>query len=236
MRLLVTRPSDDAEALKARLGKLGHQVILSPVLAIVPLADIDIPAADYQLVALTSANAVRCLAGTPHLARLRRLPVMAVGPQSALAARRAGFTRITEAGGDGIGLARHIAASAKPDAGPVLYLSGRDTASDFTGLLERAGFAVRRVILYEARPAETLAAEAAEAQGVLLYSPRSARLWLDLARRHDMNAKAMVHFCLSPNVAAILPDGFATRVAPRPTEESLLEIIGPAARCKSRQS
>jgi len=77
--------------------------------------------------------------------------------------------------------------------------------------------------------AQNLASAAAQAQGVLLYSPRSAKLWLELARRHDIKAKAMLHFCLSPNIAAILPDGFVTRVAPRPTEESLLEIIGSAA-------
>jgi len=229
VRLLITRPSEDADALKTQLEKLGHQVIVSPVLTIAPLADVTIPKADYQLVALTSANAIRCLSDTPHLEGLRHLPVMSVGPQSAAAARQAGFTMITQAGGDGAGLARHIIATAKPAAGPVLYLSGRDTASDFAGLLERAGFAVERAVIYEARAAENLASAAAQAQGVLLYSPRSAKLWLELARRHDIKAKAMLHFCLSPNIAAILPDGFVTRVAPRPTEESLLEIIGSAA-------
>jgi uroporphyrinogen-III synthase len=229
MRLLVTRPSEDADALKARLESLGHEVILSPVLTIVPHPDAFIPADNYQLIALTSANAIRCLTGSPHLADLRHLPVLAVGPQSATAARTAGFTRITEAGGDGVGLARHIIATARPEAGPVLYLSGHDTASDFAGLLERARFTVRRVIVYEARSADRLAPAAVEAEGVLLYSPRSASLWLDLAQRHDIPAKAMVHYCLSPNIAAILPDGFVTRIAARPTEESLLEIIGRAA-------
>ncbi len=229
MRLIVTRPREDAEPLKAKLEALGHQTILSPLLTIVSRNDITIPADDYQLIALTSANAIRCLSHTPHLAKLRQLPVMAVGPQSALAARQTGFSRITEAGGDGAGLARHIIANAKPKMGPVLYLSGRDTASDFAGVLERADFTVRRVILYDARAAQTLAPETARAQGVLLYSPRTARLWLDLARRHDVEAKTMVHYCLSPNIAAILPDGFVTRIAPRPTEESLLEIIGAAA-------
>lgn len=229
MRLLVTRPPEDAEALKAKLESLGHRVILSPLLTIVPRADISIPVADYQSVALTSANAVRCLTGTPHLARLRHLPVLAVGPQSAQAARRAGFTRVTEAGGDGPGLAQHIIGSASPGSGPVLYLSGRDTASDFAGLLERAGFQVRRAVIYDAQPAQKLAPGAAAADGVLLYSPRSARLWLDLAQRHDIEAKAMLHYCLSPNIAAILPDGFVTRIAAQPTEESLLEIIGRAA-------
>jgi uroporphyrinogen-III synthase len=228
MRLLVTRPSEDAQALRAKLEGLGHEVIPSPLLRIEPRASIEIPSAAYQLVALTSANAIRCLAGNPLLDRLRHLPVFTVGPQSAAAARHAGFSSVIEAGGDGVGLADHIIAHARPEAGPLLYLSGLDTASDFTGRLERAGFAVTRVVAYEARPATALAPDAASAQGVVLYSPRSARLWLDLAGKHDVPANVMMHFCLSPNIAAILPDGFARRVAARPDEAALLEIIGRA--------
>jgi uroporphyrinogen-III synthase len=228
MRLLVTRPLEDAGTLERRLVALGHQVITSPLLTITPRADIAIPAEPYQAVALTSANAIRCLESSTLLDGLRHLPVLAVGPQSAAAARQAGFDNITEAGGDGIGLARHITGALDPRAGPVLYLSGLDTASDFTGLLEKGGLTTRRVIVYEAKPAATLAPEAASAQGVLLYSPRSARIWLDLAKRQAIPADVMVHYCLSANIAAILPDAFATRVAARPVEDALLEIIGPA--------
>lgn len=228
MRLLVTRPLEDAETLERRLAALGHQVILSPLLTIAPSAGIAIPPEPYQAIALTSANAIRCLEGSKLLDGLRHLPVLAVGPQSAAAARQAGFATITEAGGDGIGLARHIIAALDPQVGPVLYLSGLDTASDFTGLLERGGLSTRRVIVYEAKPAATLTPEAANAEGVLLYSPRSARLWLDLAKRQAIPADVMVHYCLSANIAAILPDDFARRVAARPVEDALLEIIGPA--------
>jgi uroporphyrinogen-III synthase len=228
MRLIVTRPWEDAEPLKAKLELLGHEVIASPLLEIVPRPDIEIPAGPYQSIALTSANAIRCLAGSPLLERLRPLPVLAVGPQSGAAAREAGFATITEAGGDGEGLARHIIAHARPELGPLLYLSGLDTASDFSGRLARAGFAVTRVILYEARPATALVTEASRADGVLLYSPRSARLWLDLTAKAGVAADVMMHFCLSPNIAAILPDSFATRIAARPEEAALLEIIGRA--------
>lgn len=228
MRLLVTRPLEDAGTLERRLVALGHQVITSPLLTIAPRADIVIPAEPYQAIALTSANAIRCLQDSGHLDGLRHLPVLAVGPQSAAAARQAGFANITEAGGDGIGLARYMIGALDPQAAPVLYLSGLDTASDFTGLLENGGLSTRRVIVYEARPAVTLAPEAAGAEGVLLYSPRSARIWLDLAKHQAIPADVMVHYCLSANIAAILPDAFATRVAARPVEEALLEIIGPA--------
>src|SRR5262249_26683154 len=194
MRLLVTRPWQDAQNLKPKLEQLGHEVIASPLLEIVPRSDIRIPNAPFQLIALTSANAIRCLAGTVFLDRLRHLPIVAVGPQSAAAARQGGFASIPEAGGDGVGLARHIIACARPEAGPILYLSGRDTASDFAGHLERAGFMVERVIVYEARPAARLAADAMLAEGVLLYSPRSARLWLGLAAKEGIALDVMVHF------------------------------------------
>jgi uroporphyrinogen-III synthase len=229
MRLLVTRPQGDADILKARLEQLGHQVIVSPLLEIVPRPDIRIPNLPYQLIALTSANAMRCLAGNAYLDRLRHLPVIAVGPQSADAARRAGFASITGAGGDGVRLARRIGVHTKPDAGPILYLSGLDTASDFAGRLERSGFTVTRIIAYEARPAARLSPDAAQAEGVLLYSPRSARLWLDLAAKEGIASDVMIHYCLSANIAAILPDGLARRVATRPDEDALLEIIGRAS-------
>src|SRR5262245_2243429 len=209
MRLIVTRPWQDAEVLKPKLERLGHEVIASPLLEIVPRSDIRIPSAPYQLIAVTSANAMRCLAGNALLDRLRHLPVVAVGPRSAAAARHDGFAAITEAGGDGIGLARHIIAQARPDAGPVLYLSGLDTASDFAGHLERSGFSVTRVIVYEARAATRLSTDAARAEGVLLYSPRSTRLWLDLAAKEGIATDVMLHFCLSPTIAAILPEGLA---------------------------
>jgi uroporphyrinogen-III synthase len=229
MRLLVTRPSEDAAALKAKLERLGHQVILSPLLDIVPRSNVVIPRANYQFIALTSANAIRCLNQHPVLDQLRRHSVLAVGPQSAEAARHAGFGKVSEAGGDGLGLARHIIATTTPGAGPILYLSGADIASDFKGLLEQAGFRVCRITVYEARAAASLAPEAGEAEGIVLYSPRSAKIWLELARLQGIAAQAMRHYCLSANVAAVLPMGFAMRVAARPTEESLLEIIGGAA-------
>src|SRR5438132_1394541 len=68
MRLIVTRPQEDADALKTRLEALGHKVILSPLLEILPLADAVIRDAPYQLIALTGANGV--LLFSPRTARI----------------------------------------------------------------------------------------------------------------------------------------------------------------------
>ncbi|MCG8401015.1 MAG: uroporphyrinogen-III synthase, partial [Firmicutes bacterium] len=39
MRLLVTRPEPDAEALAERLRALGHEVLVAPMLPVVPRAE-----------------------------------------------------------------------------------------------------------------------------------------------------------------------------------------------------
>jgi uroporphyrinogen-III synthase len=227
MRLIVTRPREDADALRATLEGLGHSVILSPLLDIVPLADAVVPKEPYQCAAFTSANGIRALP-REALARLRALPVFTVGPQSADAARLGGFADVRMAGGDASGLARHIAAACDPRKGPVLYVSGRDSASDFAGRLERAGFSVRRVIAYEAKAASGLPPEiAAGAEAVLLYSPRTASVWAELTARGRLArvARAMMHICISQNTAARLRQSYQRIVADEPNEAGMLAAL-----------
>jgi uroporphyrinogen-III synthase len=228
MRLIVTRPIEDAKVLKAKLERLGHSVILSPLLDIVPLADAAIPEDRYQLIALTSANAARALARHPALPQLTRLSAFVVGPQSAQAAHEAGFADVHAEGGDAAGLADHIARTRDPDGGPVLYVSGRDSAGDFAGRLRRSGFSVTRVIAYEARPAPKLAPQVhLGADGVLLYSPRSARIWAELVAHEGLGVivREMIHVCISGNAAAALPQAYAKRIAAQPTDAAVIAEI-----------
>jgi uroporphyrinogen-III synthase len=225
LRIAITRPLEDAVVLKAKLEALGHETILAPLLTIVPLPGVTLSDGGWQAVAITSANAIRA-ASASMLERLRSLPMLTVGPQSAQAARHAGFTDVQEAGGDAAGLAKHIAANRDSGRGPILYLSGREQAADFAGLLGESGFTVERLVLYEAEPAKVLPPDIRKTDAVLLYSPRTARVWIDLARQETLDLAAIRHFCLSANVAAILPAGSSIIVAARPTESAMIEVIG----------
>ena len=40
----------------------------------------------------------------------------------------------------------------RPEGGRLLHVAGSDVAGDLAGLLRDAGFAIERVVLYEARP------------------------------------------------------------------------------------
>jgi uroporphyrinogen-III synthase len=236
MRLVVTRPQQDAEPLARQLVAAGHEVIMAPLLSIAPVGA-PIPERDYQAVLITSANGARALEGRRELERLKKAMAIVVGPASAAAALGAGFARVEQADGDVASLARTAIASLGPKNGPLLHVSGAVTAGDLASTLAESGFEVDRVVAYEAHPAQALpgdcAAEmaAGKADGVTLYSPRTARIWVELVLAADLATRAaqMNHYCLSDNVAREVHEGLgagvAVQVAPRPDEAALIEMI-----------
>lgn len=233
MLIAVTRPEEDAGPLTAKLEAMGHEVVMAPLLAIKPRAHVSIPDLPWQAIAVTSANGIRALPQDHKLALFRTLTV---GPQSLKQARAAGFAAEAH-GGDVNGLAAFIRAALKPQAGPILYLSGAETAGDLAAQLEAAGFDCHRVVLYDAAPAERLgAAEEALRSGamdaVLLYSPRSARIWRGLVEAAGLSpaAQRVHHLCLSRNVAAALPESWKTWVSTTPDEAAMLALLEQCGR------
>ncbi len=229
MKVIVTRPGADGAALAARLEKAGHEPVAAPLLEIVPRKGVVLPARAYQFAVATSANALRVL---PRDAPGRSLRMLTVGPQSLAAARQAGFASAEAHGGDVDGIARHIASDFRPEAGPILYLSGAETAGDLAARLKASGFSCDRVILYDAVAAESLGAAGAAlaADGniaVLLFSPRTALIWRRLVERDGLAEAAARawHCCLSHNVARVLPEDWNARVTNSPDETAMLSLL-----------
>src|SRR6185312_15240294 len=159
LRALVTRPEEDAAPLAAALAERGIDVTLEPLLAIRPLPEAPLDLAGVQALLFTSANGVRSfaeLAGGRDLPGWRALPVFAVGNATAAAAHNAGFTRVESAAGDVATLAKLATERLDPKAGALFHAAGSAVAGDLAGLLEQAGFTLRREMLYEARPADQL--------------------------------------------------------------------------------
>ncbi len=225
MKIIITRPRADAEILAQKLVAIGHEVVIAPVLDIVPRTNVVVPNVQYQAVCLTSANGVRCFGGALDL----NLPVFAVGEQSAAAARKFGFRNINAKGGDVHGLVQNIIENLKPDAGSLLYISGSETSGDLDGQLRRAGFTVDRIITYDAveQNLASLRAEISSADAVVLYSPRSAKLWQKQMTAMNLNDKMvqMRHFCLSPAVATILSSNSHIEIANSPSEDAMLTML-----------
>ena len=236
MRLLVTRPDEDASATIAALEALGHEAVAAPLLTIEPLADAAIPDEAWQAILITSANGVRAIAGHPDFKKFRSVPVLTVGAASAEAAREAGFVSVVSAEGNVELLVELAASKLDPSSGPLLHVAGSVTAGNLKGGLEAQGFRVVRVVLYQAQAAKHLPEAARDAltagtiDGVLFYSPRTAASFAALVRAAELEAtlKPLTAYCLSAPVAEALAGlPFCDiRVSAEPRQSALLSLIG----------
>ena len=148
MRLVVTRPQADGERTAAALRARGHEVLVAPLMRVEPVAaDLS---GGWGGVIITSANAPGAIAGHPACEALLKLPLFAVGRRSAEAARQAGFTDVTSAGGDVRDLVRLIAERRADATAPLLYLAGEDRAADLVGELAVHGIAAEMAVVYRA--------------------------------------------------------------------------------------
>jgi uroporphyrinogen-III synthase len=185
-------------------------------------------------VIITSANAPGAIANHPAREKLIKLPLYAVGQRSADAARAAGFTNVTSAGGDVRDLLRVITTRRADAAAPLLYLAGEDRAADLVAELVACGIAAEMAVVYRAvtapfPPALTAALKAGEVDAVLHFSRRSADNYLTGAAKAGVAEQALAvrHFCLSAQIAEPFVKAGAGNVAiaKRPDEAALLTLL-----------
>ena len=229
--MLVTRPEPGAAETARLLSALGWDPVLAPALRLAPRP---FALARAQALLLTSRAAARALPPTG-------LPVLAVGEATAAEARRQGCVNVTAAAGDAEALAALAAARLDPRGGPLLLAVGTGYGQDLALSLRRRGFRVRRRVAYTAAPATDLpeAARRALAAGqivaAMFFSPRSAESTITMLRTAGLaeTTAGIVALAISPRVAAALRADaaalawHAVRIAERPDQDSLLQLLGP---------
>lgn len=161
--LLLTRPGDDSERTAARIGA---DVIVAPILQIVPVDHDGAALAQAPGLVFTSAHAVA------SAGRGRGRPAICVGERTGQVARDAGFA-VIQGAGTADSLVPLIAASPVP----LVHPHGRHLAQRL---------AVPGVVVYDQRPQPLTARARAALMGarpvvVPVYSPRSARLLAGMA-------------------------------------------------------
>jgi len=161
---------------------------------------------------LTSANALRH--GGSGLAALTGLPVLAIGPATAQAARDAGFT-IRATGSRGLAA---LLARIDPET-RLLWLAGQDrTAIDHPALAQV-------IPVYRSAPLPIDAAAAARLiDGVaLLHSARAAALLAAALDRHALPRARVRLAAISAKVAAAAGPGWAgIATAAHPSDDALI--------------
>jgi uroporphyrinogen-III synthase len=232
MRLLVTRPKDDAEETAARLRARGHTTLIAPLIEIRFVDGPEILLEGVQAILATSSNGVQALA---RRTSRRDVPLFAVGAQTSRVARDAGFFTMKSADGDARALAVAVMGWAKPNAGTLLHAAGAETKGDLAESLGAAGFKVRTEVLYDAVGANELpidvliALTAGNLDAVLLFSPRSAGIFSDCVVKAGAADKctALEALCISAAAAdklSALPFR-AVHVAKRPDQKALLALL-----------
>ena len=232
LRVLITRPRDEAAALAARLAERGIASVIEPMIEIAANGAALPEFAGVQVILCTSANGVRALA---RASGERGLPLFAVGDATARAARTFGFAEVASAGGNVDDLAALVMQHLHPDGGRLLHVAGSEVAGDLAGVLGTAGFTVERAVLYEARAAAALRPETArmiarnEIDLALFFSPRSAAIFASLAQTADVTGGLAAVAAISISAAANAALGelpFRARVvAAAPTQAALLARV-----------
>jgi uroporphyrinogen-III synthase len=232
MRILITRPRDDAAALAEKLKARGHEVLVEPMLDIRFVAGVAVDLTGVQAVLFTSANGVRAFAAAE---KRRDLPAFCVGDTTAVAARAAGFTTVESAAGNVDALASLVLQKLKPANGALLHAAGNAVAGDLAGQLKKDGFDVRRVVLYTADPSSGLspvtaaALKARQIDIVVFFSARSAETFVRLVRAGGLapSLSKTVALGLSPQVneAAIGLPWAMMESARQPQEADVIRAI-----------
>ncbi|MDP1027132.1 uroporphyrinogen-III synthase [Sphingomonas sp. KR1UV-12] len=200
--LAVLRPEPGNARTAAAIEALGFTAIRLPLFAVTPVTWRAPDPAGYDALVATSANAFRH--GGAELARLRALPVQAVGAATAAAARAAGFAVATVGTADAASLIAGL-------PGRLLHLAGRERVA-LAGL--------DAITVYAADPVPVDAGVLAGSV-VLLHSARAAARLAEFGIARDTVRLA----ALSTAVLTAAGGGWQ-RVAAldRPEDEALVAL------------
>ena len=194
----------------------------------------DIPdAASFQAIIFTSRHAVAALADVFRHASLRSLPVYAVGRNTALAARQAGFEKVIRGPGDGKGLLTIMTGDLRQNAGRILWPSASMISFDIASYLTEFGFSVQRIPVYTMKPLVSCAVDLSarlatcSSAAVAAMSARSMALFSELLDNQEFagQRKIITVIAGSALIAAAAGLGWADIiVAKAPRRSRILAI------------
>jgi len=230
--ILVSRPRPHMQRTLQALQNAGvmPETILSFVLAEPESLPIRIPPETTALI-LTSPLACPSLAAHPQALAL---PVYAVGPTTAEAARALGCNVVLIGTDNGHTMAHDICQH-ETLLQNFAHLHGDHAGMDWHSILTDAGHTVTAIPAYHTHHIETLPANAAQritTEGfpelTLLFSAGSARHLANLLKQANITPSGTA-LCLSEAVATeAITHWPHTRIAPHPTLEGVLTLLQPA--------
>ena len=206
-KLLLLRPEPGLSASAERARGLGLEVLCSSLFQVEPVGwDLPDPA-KFDGLLITSANALRH--GGAQLESLRPLPVHAVGPATAEAAKAAGFDVVTIGKTNVTDLLDGL-----PQSLRLLHLAGEDHRDSADPRLDRQ-------IVYRSAEIDHPDLPALDGLVVAVHSPRAGRRLAELVSERSKTAIAAI----SPAAADACGQGWERiEAAQEPSDNCLLAL------------
>lgn len=233
--ILVTRPQSVAESLAQRLQEMGYQTFVEPLMTLRPLFSPPPPAPPDAPLVMTSRLVFSMLAAQRwQIAPRLSCPCYCIGSRTAAEARAFGFTDVRQGDSEAEHLARMILQN-EPEQVSLLHVGGEDISPEFLERLQAAGRSVVHWTVYKAEGAESLtpglqtALKDGRIDAVLLFSPRTSRLFVQLVKEAKLGpcCENMTAIGLSQAVVSPL-QAFAWRrvlAADKATEDGVLDCL-----------
>jgi uroporphyrinogen-III synthase len=226
--ILITRPVLLAERTYRLLQRRNINSVIIPMLDVRNLECAKVNSDDFDVVIITSQNAV--IAASKMLG-LKNKVVYAVGDSTKNLLISCGFSSVFSSDGDCLRMIQKILKEV-PISMRLLYISGRKTAIDLESILTNHGYDIQTRVVYDAIHTSVLTSEeiyciSNEVSGVLFYSLETAKSFYHLAIRYQIDSSRIVAFCIS-HKAAVPIQKLAWRdikVAQSPDEDSIIQLL-----------
>ncbi len=205
MKILLTRPREQSEAIASEFRSEGIGVWIEPMLTIVPKLEASIDPSDYKALLVTSVNGAETLA---KVTENRESVLYAVGEVTKASLIRNGFRNVCSANGNVEDLLETVAQRENPGSGKILHVGGDNLAGNLVERLRLRGFSASHFIIYRSVASEYLSNELIsllkgnKIDGVVFFSPRTAKVFVSLAEKASCEKAllSMTAFCLSASV------------------------------------
>lgn len=222
MKILVTRPIDEAIVLAEQLQNLGYEAVICPLLKIRYLSDLDFrKLSRYEAVIISSRNALKAIANAD-----KNLKLLIVGKGTTNFAKQLGFTNSIYAGDNIVELKESI-----QDINNLLYLSGEDVSDNLDDLPKK----IDRLVVYKAIAVDEASKDFLEfVQGdalklVMLFSKRTAEFFVSLIETYKLKecCKNIISLSISEKVTKMVEklELHSHYVAKKPNLEAMLNAI-----------
>lgn len=230
--ILITRPLEDGKKDAGILEREGFDVLLEPMLEIVPLEFSSPDLSNYQAMVVTSANALRVFCDQVEQ---RDIKLYVVGQNTADEADDLGFTDVVSADGTAQDLVDLIVVRADKGAASLLHICGEDVSFPLAQALLDQGISVEGLPVYKAQKVDGLSSEGiaqlkdGAIDVVVFYSKRTAENFMRMVDENEFSEalEGIKALCISSGVLECvrLYPWANTYVAPTPNREGMLALI-----------